>query len=340
MLKTAYIVNEISKIRALGDNLVIERQGQADCILHLFKLNQVVIFGKAELTASARNLLMLKNIDVTFMSKSGKYLGRMENPYGKNIFLRQAQFLLLSDNNHALKLAKIIVKGKLKNYHSFLSRQSREHQDVHIKDIKSDIERLNMKIDRAKDINSVRGYEGMGSRLYFSVYKQIFNKDWGFTKRIRRPPTDPINSLLSLGYTLLANHIDAYIKITSLDPYMGFFHQPTYGRPSLTLDLMEEFRPLIVDTLILKILNLGMIRPDDFKIITDNDPTKDGGLRLHEEPLKKYLRLFEEKLNQKPLAYGYEEHLTYKSLIERQVQNFAKTLMDAQKEYVPLSVKL
>src|SRR5581483_800646 len=159
------------------------------------------------------------------------------------------------------------VLGKLANLRVTLLRAARNTDDLVVDDAVEAIRGAEGRAERADDLAALRGHEGEGSAAYFGVFDRLIKADgFSFSKRVRRPPTDPVNALLSFGYALLANDVHAAVNVLGFDPYCGYLHADRYGRPSLALDLMEEFRPLIVDATVLSCLNKRVIQPEDFAI--------------------------------------------------------------------------
>lgn len=268
-----YITTQGARIIKEGHHLLVKKETTTFHTLFVEKLEQVLIFGNVILTASARRMLMRHGIDTIFFSKDGRYYGRFELPEPKNIMLRQRQFKLIEDQEFALNFVRQVVKGKLQNMITLLQRikRSRKHQKPGHK--ANEIKRILSRIDSAASIDSLRGFEGAASAFYFSVFGRGFVKDQGFRRRVRRPPTDPVNSVLSLLYTFLFNRVYAAVRANHLDPYPAFLHALDYGRASLPLDLMEEFRVIISDTLTLSLFNLGILKQDDF--ITEKNEAHD-----------------------------------------------------------------
>ena len=267
---TVYISTPGVKIYKEGDTLKVKK---GDTIYHTifpFRTEQIVAFSKVEMTWSAMLTLLKNRITTVFLNKNGHYNGRLVPPYDSNVLLRRMQYKCLDDKEKCLIFSKEVVKAKLKNQLTMLKRISR-FQKKNLSKAKSEIERLLSNVEFAKDVSSLRGYEGAGARAYFSVFDYGFIKPQGFKKRIRRPPTDPVNAVLSLLYTLLFTRVDSVVEKESLDPYVGAFHALGYGRRSLALDLMEELRTIIADTLVFSLFNMNIIDSHDFKRITEHD---------------------------------------------------------------------
>lgn len=259
-----YVRTQGAKIVKEGKHLLVKKENTIYHTLFTYKLRQVVIFGNVEITHRALAQLMRNNIDVVFMSYNGRYLGRIAPPESKNVFLHKLQYQRLDDPAFGLRLARSIVIGKLVNMATVLMRIKRTKNDSLPGRKAQEIRNLIGQVELADYIDSVRGYEGRGTALYFEAFPHGFVQNMGFTRRVRRPPTDPVNSVLSLLYTFLMNRVYAAVRIAGLDPYPGFLHSIDYGRHSLVLDLMEEFRTIIADTLTLSLFNLKILQQDDF----------------------------------------------------------------------------
>ncbi len=261
-----YITTQGARIIREGRHLLVKKGEDTYHTLFVEKIKQLVLFGNIALTPSARNTLLNHNVDTVFCRKDGRYVGRFANPAPKNVSLRKRQFNLLDDENFAVSFCRSIVKGKLTNMATLLMRINRTRKNKHASRLAKEIKALFPKLAESDNINSIRGYEGRGSAIYFAGFHYGLLNPLNFSRRVRRPPTDPVNAVLSLLYTFLFNRVYAAIRINNLDPHPAFLHVPDYGRFSLVMDLMEEFRVIIVDTLTLSLFNLKIIQKDDFII--------------------------------------------------------------------------
>jgi len=261
-----YVKSQGARIVKEGKHLLVKKGDGIYNTLFTYKLEQLLLFGNIEITHNAMCQLMRDNIDTVFLTRYGRYLGRLAAPEAKNVFLHKAQYILLDEPEFGLCLARDIVAGKLSNMATLLMRikRSRKKPEAGIK--AREIQDLMPKLAGADSIDSVRGYEGRGTAIYFKGFRNGFVDDMGFSKRVRRPPTDPVNSVLSLLYTFLMNRVYAAVRVAGLDPYPGFLHSIDYGRYSLVLDLMEEFRTILVDTLTLSLFNLKILQKEDFHV--------------------------------------------------------------------------
>ncbi len=260
-----YIKTQGAKIIKEGRHLLVKKGDDIYNTLFTYKLDQLLLFGNIEITHPALCVLMKNNIDTVFLTQYGRYLGRLASPESKNVFLHKKQYQMLDDSDFGLKLAKNIVSGKLANMSTLMMRIKRSKNATEAGNKSKQIRDLFEGLNKAETIDSIRGYEGRGSAIYFSGFRLGFTENTTFTRRIRRPPTDPVNSVLSLLYTFLMNRVYAAVRIAGLDPYPAFLHTIDYGRYSLVLDLMEEFRSIIVDSLVLSLFNLKILQKPDFR---------------------------------------------------------------------------
>jgi CRISP-associated protein Cas1 len=261
-----YVKTQGSRIVQEGKHLLVKKGDGIYHTLFTYKLDQLLLFGNIEVTHHAMCQLMRNNIDTVFLTHYGRYLGRLSAPESKNVLLHKTQYTLLDDPRFGIALARSIVAGKLSNMVTLLMRIKRSRKIPKAGAIAREIQDLMPKLAVADSIDSVRGYEGRGSALYFKGFRYGFVEDMGFSKRVRRPPTDPVNSVLSLTYTFLMNRVYSAVRVAGLDPYPGFLHSVDYGRYSLVLDLMEEFRTIIADILTLSLFNLKILQKEDFHI--------------------------------------------------------------------------
>jgi len=259
-----YINTQGSRLVKEGRHLLVKKGEDTYHTLFTYKLKQIVLFGNVEITHRAMAQIMRHEIDTVFLTQNGRYLGRIASPESRNVFLHKRQYALLDDPAFALKMARSIVAGKMANMATLLMR-IRRSRDADIAGKKArEIQNLMPMLENAASIDSIRGYEGRASALYFEAFGSGFIENQRFTRRVRRPPTDPVNSILSLLYTFLMNRIYGAVRVAGLDPYPGFLHSIDYGRYSLVLDLMEEFRTIIADTLALSLFNLKILQHHDF----------------------------------------------------------------------------
>jgi CRISPR-associated protein Cas1 len=260
-----YVRTQGARILREGRHLIVRTPGSNDTrTLFTYRLSQVVVVGNVTITPQALKLLLREAIDTVFLRTDGRYIGRLEAPEPKNVFLRKKQFALLDDRDFCLKMAKSIVAGKTANMATVLQRIQRTRKEPKAGDAAAEIRRVVHRLPVAESVEEVRGLEGYAAARYFPAFALGLDSDFGFRRRVRRPPTDPVNAVLSLLYTFLINRANAAVRLAGLDPYPGFLHSMEYGRHSLPLDLVEEFRAILADTLTLSLFNLGVIKANDF----------------------------------------------------------------------------
>jgi len=259
------IVEAGSTLKCSGEKLQVHKEGRVVREVRMQDLESILASAGTGLSASAVRRLLKRGIDVTFIEQSGRLAGRLSGPHSKNVNLRVNQVRRADEPSFRLGIATSIVAAKLMNQRRILLRYRRRRGTEIIGEAATKLRRLSIKAEGAQDIDELRGFEGAGAAAYFETFGHLVsNRLFEFKGRNRRPPRDPINACLSFGYTLLGSLLDGRIASVGLDPMIGFLHSTDYGRPSLALDILEEFRAPIVDSLVLKLLNLRKLSPGDF----------------------------------------------------------------------------
>ncbi len=333
-----------------GDRIEVRKMGKTIQWVHAFKVNQVVVMGNVSLSPVMIGYLLTEGIDTVFMSVHGKYRGRLISQFGKNIELRRAQFRKMDDAEFRLDTAKRILAGKLANSRTLLRRLNQRTGLEPVIEKLHRIRLLSGRIEEMESIEALMGVEGRAAVEYFQGLGQLISGDgFIFEGRNRRPPRDPVNALLSLGYTLLANAVQTQVNVVGLDPYLGCLHAVDYGRPSLALDLMEEFRPVLVDSLVMHMINRKEIRLTDFYYPEEKEPAaydfaeaetpKEGyPVLLTHQGMRKFITRFERKLNGRVMYVPTGKRLTYRDVCLEQVRLCARCIQ-GNGEYVPYPMK-
>lgn len=328
-----FIGEQGARVRREGQHLVVESRENPQTLLP-HRLEQLILLGNVQLTPPARSLLLRENIDTVFLRSDGSYLGRMgQGGDGANTDLRKRQFLLSEDREHCARMARSIVHGKLHNQACQLMRLHREHGIEEATHGASEIQAIMAELPRAETVESMRGLEGAAAAAYFAHYPRAFHRDWGFHKRVRRPPTDPVNVILSLLYTILVSRCFAACRIAGLDPFVGNLHALSYGRHSLPLDLVEEFRPILADTLALAIFNRKMLSQADFERRQDPDEETQK-LVLAKPGYRTVLNALAKKMETRFHHAG--EQMTYSQAILRQAWHYREVVLGEKPEYQPI----
>jgi len=328
-----YLTEQGSVLRKTGDRLIVEKDGNELLEIECFKLDTVLVFGNVQITTPALTHLLQHDIELVLLTVGGHLKGQLTPPKAKNVLLRMAQYRLSQDCSFSLGLARQIVRCKLENSRALLARHHHNHPDRGFEIYRQELNRLAAKITGAQTMESLRGFEGSSARAYFEGFSLACRKELAFDGRRRRPPTDPINALLSLGYTLVGSELTSLLDGMGYDPYIGFYHQLDYGRPSLALDLLEEFRVPAVDRLVLNLTNLEALRKDDF--INDEET---GGLKLKRDPLVKFFRAYEEHLNRKFKNSVSGDNTTLRKSLQRQAERLASNLTQGE-PYTPFTLE-
>jgi CRISPR-associated protein Cas1 len=330
-----YLVEQGSTIRKKGDTLLITKDDVDLQVIPASKVEQVVIFGNVNITTPVVHYLLDEGKDCVFCSSTGRYHGRLFSTESKYGLLRFSQFEAISNTKLKLATAIEIVKGKLTNSRTFLQRYQRKEPDFVIESTIEQIGEIINKIDKAEDIGALLGIEGYGSSLYFNAFKTVLKQNFGFSGRKRRPPPDPVNSLLSFGYTLLVYDTQAAIRIVGMDPFLGFLHSTEYSKPSLALDLMEEFRTVVVDSIVLRLINNNILTQGDFT----KDADTGGLIRLKQESLKTFIKYYEERMTTEIIHPIYNTKNTYRRCLELQARQIARVVTNKQEKYYSFLVK-
>jgi CRISP-associated protein Cas1 len=341
-MATMYVTEQGSRIEKEYRRFLVTKDDEVLVAVPAARLSQVVLVGQVGVTTPALLALLKEGVGLSLVSRSGEMLGRLAPLTGKNIPLRHRQYQRAEDHAFCLAVSRSIVQGKLSNCRALARRWARTRPEIE----GTLIQRIDVALRQAAtapDLATLRGFEGEGTRNYFAVWRQAMaprpqpqapsGLRLSFEKRTRRPPRDPVNALLSLGYTLLTGNLIAACEVVGLDPYDGFFHSDKYGRPALALDLVEEFRPVVVDSVVLNMVNRGMISADDF----ESAPA--GGVQLKREALKVFFRQYSARLQAQVVHPGAGRRLTYQQWFEVQARTLRETIEGKCPAYRPMAVR-
>jgi CRISPR-associated protein Cas1 len=316
--------------------------------VRLADVSHVALFGNIQITTQAIQGLCDAEIPVTYFSGGGWFYGITRGHGLKNVFLRIEQFRLARDPEFALRMARSLVHGKIRNHRTLLMRN-------HVEAPAATILRLREAAQdalAAGSMESLLGIEGAAAAEYFGQFAGMLKREdpaddeipgaevagagersrgltFEFTARHRRPPTDPVNALLSLSYSMLAKDCTLAATAVGFDPYVGFYHQPRFGRPALALDLMEEFRPLIAESAVLTAINNRMVTVDDFV-------TAGQAVNLTPAGRKKFFLAYEQRMTGLLTHPLFDYKVSYRRALELQARILAKVLTGEIPEYVPL----
>ncbi|MEO1194433.1 MAG: type I-C CRISPR-associated endonuclease Cas1c [Pseudomonadota bacterium] len=324
LLNTLYVTTEGAWLRKEGTNVVVQLEGETLGRAPIHLLGALVCFGRVSASPALLGYCAEQGVSVTFLSDSGRFLARVEGPCSGNVLLRRAQHRASETAAAGLPVAQAFVAAKASNQRSVLRRALRDHgPDDALEDAARNLAGTARKALACNDPDVLRGLEGEAAQGYFSVFDRLIRRQEAglrFKGRSRRPPLDPPNALLSFLYVLLASDCRAALETQSLDPQMGFLHRDRPGRPSLALDLMEEFRAPLADRLVLSLLNRGQLGPEAFQSL------EGGAVLLQEEARKAVLAAWQERKKESLRHPFLGESLPFGLAIQVQAQLLARHL--------------
>lgn len=321
-----YVQEQGAYVQKRGDRLRVTKNGETVADVRLLDVMELNLFGNVQVSTQTVRELCKREIPIAYYSYGGWLSGITLGIGHKNVELRLHQYSVATDPASRLAIAREIVAGKVHNCRTFLRRNHRDPPKTAL----DELTRLRNKARRAPSLEALLGIEGAAARVYFSQFAGMLRPplEWDFTGRNRRPPRDPVNALLSFCYALLTKDALAAILKTGLDPYLGVYHSVRYGRPALALDLEEEFRPLLADSVTVSVLNNGEIKEQDFI-------RRAGGVALTENGRRKVLEAYERRVDTSvthPL-FGY--NMTYRRVLAVQARLLARRMLGEIPRYVP-----
>jgi CRISPR-associated protein Cas1 len=335
-----YVTEQGARLAISKRRLVVSHDGETLASVPLIHVSEVVLMGNVGLTTPAIKTLLAKAIDVVFLNLDGRYRGRLVGPVSAHVALRQNQYRRMEDETFSLALARQLVAAKLAHMRVLLQRQRRAGPvqtaaaGANLARAITALDGVQERLSRANSRNSLNGVEGAASAAYFQAFRQLFGPEWRFEKRLRRPPPDPVNVLLSYGYTLLTHAAVSAVSATGLDPFAGFLHTVDYNRPSLGLDLVEEFRPL-VDSVILWACHGGQITPNDFT----PGRAAQRPLEMSDRARKRFLAAYERRLTDELTHPILNQKLSLRRCLLAQARQLAGAVQSGQPDYVPLGFR-
>ncbi|MGO0060389.1 type I-C CRISPR-associated endonuclease Cas1c [Brevibacillus fluminis] len=271
LLNTLYVTLPDAFIGSKGETLVVRSNGTKELQVPILNLESVIVFGYKSVSPDAMQLCIENNVSLVFLTPYGQFKARVTGETKGNVHLRRTQYRWSDHDEKALLLAQRFLYAKIANAKASIQRTLRDYPDRVDKDqfksVISTLDRQIKEVKKSKSLDQLRGVEGLAARHYFSIISEqvLVNKEFfPFPGRVKRPPTDRINALLSFLYTLLANDVTHAVESVGLDPQVGFLHRDRSGRNSLALDLMEEFRVYLADRMALTLINRQQVSPNDF----------------------------------------------------------------------------
>lgn len=286
LLNTLYVSTQGSYLHQDGETVVVKCEKKQILQLPFNAISGIVCFGNVLCSPFLLGTCAERDIGISFLSEHGRFLAGVRGPTSGNVLLRRQQYRMADDPTTTRTIAANIVSGKLANSRIVLNRAIRDHGDRlesgSLKSASAAVGRIIDRIPAAVDADEIRGLEGLGAAEYFAAFNELIvdqRESFKFNDRNRRPPLDPINAMLSFIYTIIAHDVRSALETVGLDPAVGFLHRDRPGRSGLALDLMEEFRPVIGDRLVLSLINRRQVSPSGFAKAANGAITMDDDTR-------------------------------------------------------------
>jgi CRISPR-associated endonuclease Cas1 len=333
------VQSQRARINKEGDTLKIVDEEQGETKVRLIDVSDVALFGNVAITTPALSALFEREIPVTFHSHGGWFRGVAHGVGHRNVEVRTAQYRSSFDDTFCLRFSRDLVAAKIVNQRTILRRNWRGDKDSR----QAALDRLGAarkSAGGAATVPELLGLEGDAAATYFRAFAGLLTPPetsgttddsvgiapFRFEARNRRPPTDPVNAMLSLAYAMLTRHLTVALASVGLDPYRGFFHAPRYGRPALALDIMEPFRPIVADSVVLSAVNTGEISPGDFVVARTGTALTTAG-RRH------FINAFERRLSQETTHPVFGYRLSMRRLVLVQARLFGRYLLGELPSY-------
>ena len=338
-LNTLYITSDNAFVRKEHETFVVELDGKKAFQAPIHSIENIVCFGFKPLTPALMAFCAENHVGVSYLSQTGEFLAKVYGRQQGNVLLRKAQYALADSPEMSLRIARPIVAAKVASYRSLLMRHQRNHPHNSPDSVSMAAEEMGKRlklIEGVGTLEELRGYEGDCASLYFGVLQHLMTaqkENFTFDKRTRRPPLDPANALLSFLYAILANDIRSALETVGLDPQVGFLHQIRSGRPSLALDIMEEFRAYLGDRIMLNLINLKQVTIADFEI------RESGEVRMSDNARKAVLVAYQKKKLEEIVHPFLGEKMTVGLLPHVQAQLFARHTRGDIPDYPPFYIK-
>jgi CRISPR-associated protein Cas1 len=328
-MSSLYVVQQGTALQKEQGRFILKPPKEEELEVPIREVERILVFGNVQLSTAVISTCLNLHIPVVFLSQLGEYKGHLWSAETADLVVEAAQFGKRQDEVFQRQVARAIVYGKLWNSRQMLVRLNRKRQ---LTEVETAIATLATSLaileDPAQDltVESLRGYEGNGAACYFQGLGQLItNPGFSWQGRNFHPPTDPINSLLSFGYTLLFNNVLSLLLAEGLNPYLGNLHGAERQKAYLAFDLMEEFRSPVVDSLVMRLVNQKSIRPTDFTW-----PKENGGVYLTDPARRVFLKNFEQRMSSKTSHPDIQESVSHRRIIQLQIQRYKQALMGSK----------
>jgi CRISPR-associated protein Cas1 len=326
---TVYVSHQGALLRSRGERAVVMSGAETLARINLRRIRQVVLFGRVGMTTAFIHQVLSRGIDVVLLEEDGRYVGRFHSTERATTHVRSTQYHASRKTSDMLRIGRCFVRGKVQNMRVMLLRLERRHGDLGFGPAIRRLDRARVQVDEICSIPELMGVEGAATREYFQLWQRLLDPIWEFQGRRRRPPPDPINAMLSFGYTLLANEGVSAAASAGLDPYVGLLHQAHRGRAGIALDLIEELRPVIVDSVAFDLVSRGRIRPTDF------DTTEERGCRLTDAARRQFVAAYERRMLQLITYQDSGRRISYRVALHQQARSLV-TALEERGAYRPI----
>lgn len=290
LLNTLYVTSQGAYLSKKGETILVSQGQEVKMRIPIHNLNSIVCFGNVMCSPFLFGLCGERNVPISFLTESGRFLARVHGPVSGNVLLRREQYRQADDPIQSAEIARSVVKSKIANSRIVLQRAIRDKAELRdhplMEKSLNELYRYIKTLDEETSLDRIRGVEGQAAATYFGVFDNLINankNDFFFKERSRRPPLDNMNALLSFIYTLLVHDITSSLEAVGLDPAVGYLHRDRPGRPGLALDLMEELRTYLADRLALSLVNRNQVKPKGFK------KTESGAVKMDDKTRKTVL---------------------------------------------------
>ena len=335
LLNSLYITRQESYLHKDRETIIIKQGDEKLGQFPALTVGNIFCFGQVSVSPFLMGYCGEQGIGLSFYTEYGRFLARVQGKQTGNVLLRRAQYRWADDNEKSVGIARLMVAAKIANGRAVLLREIRNHGENSL--IASAVERLATSLRRARHAKTVAeamGIEGDAASTYFGVFNELLRgSGFIFGGRVRRPPTDPVNALLSFAYTLITHECASALQGVGLDPYVGFLHQDRPGRSSLALDLLEEFRAPWADRFVLTLINRQQVKPNDF--VTEAS----GAVRLTDDARKSLLTAWQERKQVEIMHPYLEEQVPIGLLPHCQAMLLARHIRGDTEYYPPYLVK-
>lgn len=330
-MTTLYVTDQGAYVRVQHQQFQVFHQDELKISVPVNRVTHIVLFGCSNLSHGAVSLCLRHKIPVLYLASNGRYFGQLQTTGQAQVQYLIYQVQRSFDAEFIQRQAGAIVGAKLHNSRVLLMRLNRRRRTEEATQAIAALAELIQQVAGAESVESVLGYEGQGASLYFPAFATLLKGEFVFTKRTRRPPTDPVNSLLSLGYTLLSQNLHSMVEVAGLHTHFGNLHVPRDNHAALVSDLMEEFRALVVDSLVAYLINSKIFTPEDF-----TPPDERGGVYLHPDGLKRFLKHWEDRLLKEVVHPHGGYKVNYRRCFELQVWEYIGCLTGEREVYRPM----